>query len=58
MIDRETLESRKAELQAQYDRCIADANAAAGGLQTLDWVIAELDAPQDEHEQNPVETGE
>ncbi len=42
MLTRELLEEKRAELVAQYDRHLADFNAAAGGIQTLDYLLERL----------------
>ena len=47
MLTRELLEEKRAELVAQYDRCLADFNAASGGIQTLDWLLANFEEDAD-----------
>jgi hypothetical protein len=47
-LTREYLEEKRAELSAQYDRSLADANAASGGIQVIDVLLARLEEPEEE----------
>jgi hypothetical protein len=51
-ITRAQLEDHLAALRAQRDQAIANANAAGGGIQVIEALVATLDAP----EQPPKET--
>jgi hypothetical protein len=46
-LTREYLEAKRAELVEQYERNMANANAASGGMQTIDALLARLEEPED-----------
>ena len=48
IVTREYLDEKRADLMAQYERCIADANAASGGIQVIDAMLARLDEEPEE----------
>jgi len=48
MLTREYLGEKRAELAAQYERSLADANAASGGIQVIDILLSRLDEEGDE----------
>lgn len=43
----EYLEEKRAELTAQYERSLADANAASGGIQVIDILLARIAEEED-----------
>ena len=43
MIERAAIEQRKAQLKAQYDQVVANANALQGAIQECDFWIAAVD---------------
>jgi hypothetical protein len=45
-ITRAQLEAQLAALRAQRDQAIANANAAAGGVQVIEGLLATLDTPE------------
>jgi hypothetical protein len=47
MLTREYLEEKRAELTAQYERSLADANAASGGIQVIDILLARIAEEED-----------
>lgn len=42
-MDKAKLQERKAQLKAQFDQAVSNANALQGAQQQIDWMIAELD---------------
>ena len=42
-MDKAKLQERKAQLRAQFDQAVSNANALQGALQNVDWMIAEIE---------------
>ena len=51
-MNKESINQRKAELKAQLDKVLANANALHGAIQECEFWLSVLSAPQDQQKEN------